>query len=176
MTPKFTNPQDLVQYIAGLRSTQVATLVAITDVKMRKTGNPYVAGVRKVQKIQVTVNDNYENKVNDVREAEDKPADFQVAPLQWGEHVSNAVIEHNGQLYVQTLVVERDANPVYIDSNGNNVAYEAIKPYLPPYNPARRQQLDDEIKVRTWKLSSIYALWLGDKLIYKDVATVGPQE
>lgn len=176
MTPKFTNPQDLVQYIAGLRSTQVATLVAITDVKMRKTGNPYVAGVRKVQKLQVTVNDNYENKVNDVREAEDKPANFEVAPLQWGEHVSNAVIEHNGQLYVQTLVVDTDRTPVYIDAQGNEVAYSDIKPFLPPYNPATRQQLADEVKVRTWKLSSIYALWLGDKLIYKNVETVGPQQ
>lgn len=183
MTPIFTSQQDLVKYIKGLRSTQVATIVAITDVKMNKkdtatksVANPFQLGVRKVQTIQVTVNDQYENKVNDAREAEGKEGNFEVAPLQWGEHVSNCVIEHKGQLYVQTIVVEKDANPTYINGAGADVAYSDIKPFMPPYNPATRQQLDDEVKVRTWKLGSIYALWMGDKLIYKDTGTVGPQE
>lgn len=183
MQPVFTDTQNLVKYLTGLRSTQVATIVAITSVKMNKRGNPYFAGgVRKVQSIKVTVNDNYENKVNDTREAEGKSADFEVAPLQWGEHVANGkgesscVIEHNGQLYVQTLVVERDPRPVYIDAAGNKVDYDQIRPFLPPYNPATRQQLDDEIKVRTWKLRSLYAVYMGDKLIYKDTETVGPQQ
>jgi hypothetical protein len=171
---KFSTTEELVPFLVSLRSTQVATIVAITEVKMRKTGNPFVGGVRKVQTIKVEVNNNYENKVNDARDAEGKETDFEVAPLQWGEHVSNAVIENNGQLYLQTLVLERDANASYIDANGNYVDYADVKPFMPAYSPAKRQQLDDEVKVRTWKLSSIYDMWMGDKHIYKASGVVGP--
>ena len=126
ITPRFTTVEELAPFLMSLRSTQVATIVAITEVKMRKTGNPFTGGVRKVQKIKVEVNNNYENKVNDTRDLEGKATDFEVAPLQWGSHASSAVIEHKGGLYLQTIVLERDPAPTYIDALGNTVDFSAI--------------------------------------------------
>ena len=172
--PVYTNTADLVKYLLKLRSTQVATITAITDVRLNKNGNPYV-GVRKVQRIKVEINNNYENKVNDGREVEGKRDDFEVAPLQWGEHVSNAVIENGGKLYLQTIVLEKDSNPVYIDARGFPVSYEDIRPFFPPYRPNARQGLDEEVKVRTWKLESIYDMWLGERHLYKAINVQGPR-
>jgi hypothetical protein len=174
---RFTTVEELVPFLMSLRSTQVATMVAVTAVKMNKTGNPFFAGgVRKVQKVKLEINNNYENKVNDARDAEGiEPTDFKVAPLQWGEHASNAVIEHKGGLYLQTIVLERDPNPVYIDHTGETVDFADIKPFLPPYRPNVRQELEQEVKVLTWKLTSIYDLWMGDRHIYKASGIVGPR-
>jgi hypothetical protein len=145
------------------------------DTASKTRRNPF-GDIRKVQKLRVEVNNDYENKVNDARDAEGKADDFEVAPLQWGEHLTSAVIENDGKLYLQTIVLEKDANPVYIDSEGNRVAYEDIRPFFPPYRPNARQDLDDEVKVRTWKLDSIYALWFGDKYVYKASGVVGPRD
>lgn len=172
--PRFTTIEELVPFLMSLRSTQVATIVAVTEVKMRKTGNPFI-GTRKVQKIKVEVNNNYENKVNDARDAEGSATDFEVKPLQWGEHASAAVIENKGELYLQTIVLERDPSPSYIDMHGNYVPWESLKEFMPPYRPNARQELEQEVKVRTWKLTSIYDLWMGDRHIYKASGIVGPQ-
>lgn len=173
--PRFTTVEELVPFLMSLRSTQVATMVAITAVsKMRKTNNPFI-GTRKVQKVKLEINNNYENKVNDARDAEGSATDFEAKPLQWGEHASACVIENKGELYLQTIVLERDPNPTYIDAHGNTVAWEDIKPFMPPYRPNARQELEQEVKVLTWKLSSIYDLWMGDRHIYKASGIVGPQ-
>ena len=179
--PICTTIPDLVPYLLKLRSTQVATIVAITAVRLNakdtatKSIRNYFGTVRKVQTIRVEVNNNYENKVNDARDAEGKADDFEVAPLQWGEHASNAVIMHDGKLYLQTIVLESDPHPFYIDDDGTRLAYEDIRPFFPPYRPNARQELDSEVKVRTWKLESIYDMWMGDKHIYKASGVVGPR-
>ncbi len=181
-TPICTTIPELVPMLLKLRSAKVATIVAITAVRLNKFDtetktrrNPY-GEIRKVQTIRVKVNDDYEGNVNDARDAEGKADDFEVAPLQWGEHVSRAVIENKGQLYLQTIVLETDAHPTYIDERGYRVAYEAIRPFFPPYRPNARQELDAEVKVRTWKMESIYDMWMDDKHIYKASGIVGPQD
>ena len=181
-TPICTTIPELLPMLLKLRSAKVATIVAITAVRLNKRdtatksiANPY-GEIRKVQTIRVKVNDDYEGNVNDARDAEGKVDDFEVAPLQWGEHASNAVITHGGEQYLQTIVLESDPNPTYIDSEGNPVAYEAIRPYFPPYRPNARQELDSEVKVRTWKLTSLYDMWMDDKHIYKASGIVGPRQ
>jgi hypothetical protein len=173
--PRFTTVEQLVPFLMSLRSAQVATMVAVTEVRMNKTGNPFYGLVRKVQKIKLEINNSYENKVNDARDFEEKATDFEVAPLQWGNHASAAVIENKGALYLQSIVLERDPAPIYIDASGMLVNFADIKPFLPPKRPNARQDLEQDVQVLTWKMTSIFDLWMGDKHIYKASGVVGPR-
>lgn len=151
----------LVTYFQANQAKTRLTLVTKTVVKMNKkdvatksVANPFSV-VFKLQTVVVDVNADYEDKVNDQRVAEGDMPDFEKQAI-WGSHVGNsAIVENHGQLYLQTIEVAKLGQSEYIDVNGNVVDYDLIKPFIPAYTKPVSQGLDNEVKVRTFKLSSI---------------------
>lgn len=153
---------NLVTYFQENQAKTRLTMVTKTAVKMNKkdvatksVANPFKE-IFKIQTVVVDVNADYEDKVNDQRVAEGEMPDFEKQNMVWGSHVGNsAIIENNGQLYLQTIEVSKLGDVQYIDGNGNVIEYSAIKPFIPNYNKPVSQGLDNEVKVRSFKLTSI---------------------
>ena len=80
---------ELVDHLMGLRGAKFTTIVAETDPRMRKTGNPYV-GATKISRVNGVVNWIYQNAVNNQRCRENQPLDqgevehFEPEPRKWG--------------------------------------------------------------------------------------------
>lgn len=150
-------------------------MTAKTEVKLNKKDvatktikNPF-GPIFKIYKAVVTVNKDYEKDVNQNRAVEGKEQDFQKEGLKWGHHAhGKAIIENDGQLYLQTIVEGYRGESEYVDENGNPVDYEAIKPFMPVKKAeAPKQGLEDSVKVRTFKYESILNLVVksGDMVI-----------
>jgi hypothetical protein len=152
----------LVTYFQANQAKTRLTMVTKTTVKMNKkdvatksVANPFKE-IFKIQAVVVDVNADYEDKVNDQRVAEGEMPDFEKQNMVWGSHVGNsAIIENNGQLYLQTIEVSKLGDVQYIDGNGKVIEYSAIKPFIPNYTKPVSQGLDNEVKVRSFKLTSI---------------------
>ena len=75
--------------------------------------------------------------------------------MRYGNMVGNSLLENNGTLYVKTIELDRVGTSVYADANGDEVVYEDIKPFVPVKKPSATQDLENEVKVRNFKLESI---------------------
>lgn len=165
--PLCNTQEELVDWLRSLKGAGDVLLTSRTEVRMRKTNNPYVGAV-KVQGVRVSINENYEQMVNEHREDEQKSTNFKVEGLKWGECTDNVVVEHNGGLYIKTIELSRDPNAVYMH-NDAVIDYEVLKPFIPPYKPSPKQQLDNDVKVRTFKIENIVAVVVGDTIVYDAV-------
>lgn len=126
------------------------------DVATKQIANPHCL-VYKIQKVHVELNGDYEKNVNQSRAVEDKEQTFEKGEMKWGVHkFGKAIIEKDGNLYLQTTELGKVGGSVeYVDENGNPVDYAAIKPFIPAYKPSAKQDLEDEVKIRTFKYESI---------------------
>jgi len=165
--PLCNTQQDLIDWLRTFDGAGDVLLTSRTEVRMRKTNNPYIGAV-KVQGVRVSINENYEQMVNNQREVEEKSADFKVEGLKWGECTDNVVVEHNGGLYIKTIELSRDPNAVYM-FNDEVIDYELLRPFVTVPKPSPKQALAEDVKVRTFKIDSIVAVVVGDTVVYDAV-------
>ena len=115
--PTITKNQ-LVDRLMNLRGAKFTTIVAETDPRMLKTGNPFV-GATKISRVNGVVNWIYQNSVNNQRVRENQPLDqqgeiehFSPEPRKWGQRLKHEtghvapLVEHKGKHYLE-LKVER---------------------------------------------------------------------
>lgn len=153
---KLISTVELSTLLAAVRGASFATIIAETDPKLRKTGNPYV-GVRKVSRVNVCIGFQYEAAVNRQREREGSSTDFEARPRQWGERVKGTVlVEHKGRQYLETKI-ERTFEHTYFDASGRQLTDADVAPFLPARG-ASRQDVEKEILVRDYALESIRAI------------------
>ena len=156
--------QSIVAMFTAITHPVVVTLVTRTAVKMNKKdvatktiANPFDT-VYKIQTVKVEVNANYEQRVNEQREAEHRAADFVSQGRTWGTKVSNAITEHNGQQYLNAIVLERVGEPTYETDTVKYVDPDHIAPFITAQRVATSQHVDDPVKYCTYKLSSIQSI------------------
>lgn len=161
---KITTEAELINELNKIDGLRRATIETQTSVKMNKKGvedktlvNEF-GKVFKCQKITVELNSNYEQLVNIQRLVEGVEEDFKAEGLRWGKAINNVVVEKDGQFYVKTIELERDENKVYIKEDGTVVDYADLKPFIPKYNGSNKQQLEEQVNVRTFKISSILSM------------------
>jgi len=154
-----TNHNDLVQFFNKFKSPVRATMITKTPVKMNKKDvatksieNPFSI-VYKLQTVVVELNGDYEQKVNDQRLLEDKDQDFK-AQKNWFTNVNNTIVQKDQQLYFKVIEVEKQS-ATYQLCNGAQVPYEDFAKFVPNRSPSPKQDLDDEIKVRTYKIENV---------------------
>lgn len=152
------NSGQLAAVISAYKGATPVTILANTDARCRKTGNPYKA-VRKVNKINGFIGFDYDKSVNRQLVREDKEADFEVSERAWGGHLTSAIVEHKGKLSL-CLKVEKAGKPRYY-ADGKLVSKSAIERFLPPYRPATNQGTDKEIVYRNYLLDNILAIRIG---------------
>ena len=163
---QLTTQSELVRFFNDNQSAVKGNIVTRTPVKMNKKDvatksieNPNGA-VYKVQTINVELNAEYEIKVNTARMLEGKEQDFEVEARKWGVHNNKSIIEKNGQLYLQVIEGDRIGSPVYETEDGVEVKYDDLKPFIPAYNASAKQGLEDEVKVRTFKLENVIGMFI----------------
>lgn len=124
------------------------TIVTKTIPKLKKTGNPLYGKVEKIARRNLVVGVDYTNAVNNRREKESKEPDFEAAPLQWGKHYNNYLIEHNGKYYLKCRPKDCGSLEEFFR---NTESREIIPPnQVEPFLPTRSQSRQGVDKVVPW--------------------------
>lgn len=160
---------ELEQRINSLQSGAIISFTSLTEPAMRKTGNPYVGRVKKVQTMNAVINFEYENVVNNRLDKEEKEKDFKVAD-NWGSRTeeSKAVIEHKGVKYLQVMPTN-PSKPEYL-LDGNTIEKSVIEAYLYAPSTTSRQGLEKEnqVVIRRFKFENIVKVnMLGEEFLVR---------
>ena len=172
--------QSFIEMFLKARGAEVMTAEMTTDPKLKRTGNPWAKGqILKRTKINGMLGVRYANAVNNQLAREGKAEDFVAAKRQWGQSVKGfPFVVHTSKdgakkAYLEVMVlrvlglevgidpetgeeIKMDAKPVYFDNEtGKEVAYEAVKPFLPAKSKSSRQGTEKEIIWRTPELGSL---------------------
>lgn len=166
-----TTQSELVRFFNEFQSACKGNIVTRTPVKMNKKdvatktiANPHGA-IYKVQTNNVELNAEYEMKVSTARMLEGKEQDFEVEGRKWGVHNNKSIIEKNGQLYLQAIEGDKIGTPVYETENGTEVSYDELKAFIPAYNSSKKQDLEVDVKVRTFKLENVIGMFIPSKQV-----------
>lgn len=167
---------DLVSVLMDRKGAFFGTIVAETDPRMKKTGNPYV-GATKISRVNGLFNWIYENAVNRQRCREEQPLDaagevehFTALPRKWGVRVKREdgtvtpLVEHKGQFYLE-MKVERSLGYEY-RKDGATLDPKAVEAFLPERKEGTRQEVDNPVILRDYSIESIRQITL-DGIVYE---------
>lgn len=162
------------QFVNLLRSKGGALPVgirAVTDAKLRKTGNPFIGVVKHVSAVGF-VGANYGASVR--REGVGRQAawdadSFVAAPRPWGAWVEGLeckVAVHQGRYYLRTQSTpgQRKRQPAkvtaYRDANGVTLSHAQIAPFMPAKSTSAKQsavgiEAHLQVDVREYAFDSI---------------------
>lgn len=173
--PTITKNQ-LVDRLMNLRGAKFTTIVAETDPRMRKTGNPFV-GATKVSRVNGVVNWIYQNSVNNQRVREGQPLNqqgevehFSPEPRKWGQRLKHEtghvapLVEHKGKHYLE-LKVERSLGHEY-RLNGETLDSQDVAEFLPKRKEGARQKVDNPVVLRDYSIENIRQITI-DGVIYE---------
>ena len=154
---------DLIAMMLRNKGASAVTIVARTEPKMRKTGNPFAAGeVFKVSRVNGMIGWDYANSVNNQRGREGVvAADFVAHKRTWGEKIDGTpLVAHKGSLYLE-LKVEKSLDHRFEDANGDELddtTVDMVKTFLPVRKQAATQQTVKPIILRDYNLSTILSI------------------
>lgn len=160
---KITNEQ-LVRELSK-PGVVIVGLMALTDAKARKTGNPF-GEIFKQIKTAGFVGADYQSAVNREASRQGGTENFESEKLPWGTWlIKNKVIQHNGALYLRTQTTPGQRRTVparliaYRDAQGKFISKDEARKFIPDAVESDKQQRTTGIKatvwVRTYKFSSI---------------------
>lgn len=159
MKTKITTEQAIEMIRNNVRGTMMLSITALTEPKMRKTGNPFDGNVFKVCDMTGAVGFDYEKSVNrqDVREGGDGTREAK--PRAWGVLTEDRLfVQHNGKTYLQ-MKVESATDPIYLTKSGNEISVEALKPFMPTRSGSSTQDgIKKEVVVRDISFDNITAM------------------
>lgn len=149
---------ELKAALASRKGTSFVTIVALTDPRMRKRGNPYIGRVQKRSTVNGAIGWIYQNSVNRERARENLEPDFEAFPRKWGQRIKGTpFVEHKGKTYLE-LKVERAISTEYL-LDGEVVDKSVIEEWLPKRKPeGERQEVDRPIILRDYDLANIKAI------------------
>ena len=163
---------QLIEFIGKLTGPTRAVLKSKTSVKLNKKDvetksipNPH-GDVFKIQEIEVELNAKYEDAVNNARLMEGKEQDFAAGSARWGEFLNNSVLRKDDGLYVKVIEIGKVGSPTYITADGEILPEDAIAPFMPNKKGSVKQDLEDQVKVKMFKVSSIREMRVGTKVKY----------
>lgn len=85
-----------------------------------------------------------------------KASDFQLQPRKWGKRVENSpFVEHNGEYYIEVIFLKAGTSEYELDRKPVNKA-DIVG--LPKVKAGGQGGLEDNVIIRTYKLSSIRAI------------------
>ena len=152
---------DLVAMMLRNKGATAVTIVARTELAMRKTGNPYVGQIFKVSRVNGMIGFRYENAVNNQLGREGEAKDFIAKPRSWGVHIDGTpLIEHKGNYYLE-MKVEKSLDHRYEDASGNeldDVTLDLVRAFMPVKNKPVSQGTEKEIICRDYKVEKILSI------------------
>lgn len=166
-TAKKITSDELAVLLAESSGATTISLIARTDARLRKKGNPY-GTVYKVAQATGLLGADYENRVNNQlarenpKEAKVRP--FVAGPRGWGEN-SGRLIDKDGLKYLNFSPNRVDVLR-YETANGVEVPFEDIEQFMPKGRDGSSQPTAKKIKVSNYRLSNIQQISF-DGSVYK---------
>jgi len=153
--------KQLIDMLSETKGATIITIVAKTEPKMKKTGNPYYDKVRKISRVNGIVNFHYDEGVKRRLEKEGK----NISDFRQGESWHEPVImndkltpfcrhKKNGNMYLRFMELKRIGTQ-YQDIAGNVIDENKIKPFLYERTSYENQGLDTPLKFLVYGLDSI---------------------
>ena len=158
--------QQLAEMITASKGAMPVGIVAETEVKAKKTGNPF-ASIRKGIKAVGFVGANYEASVNREmgRQGVAGEKQFIADSLPWGEwEVAGKLISHKGKRYLRTQSSpgqrrRQRAKITYWKADGKFTQHAVIERFLPAKSHSDKQEAvglaAEQIDVRTYAFESL---------------------
>lgn len=165
---------DLVTILSAVRGARFATITALTDARLLKTGNPF-GKVMKLSRVNVVINHKYENSVNNQRTREGNAADFTAQPRKWGERVKGTpFVTHNGRVYLE-CGVQKTLSHEYLMSCGERLTDLQVAPFQPTKaSNADHQGVEREIILRDYAIDTLQNIVIDGETYAIDPATIAP--
>lgn len=147
------------------------TVESNTDARLRKTGCPYV-GVRKLAAMNGQIGFDYGDNVNALAAKEGK-AERESKPRAWGELTPDRLFvckDKGGPVTHLRMRVHKCLSRRFIDAAGNEVAPDAVAPFLPAKNKSSTQaDLDGEVIERDILLENVKVVRMnGQEIVLED--------
>ncbi len=143
--------------LANTKAEFSAELTATTEVKLNKRGNPFTK-VTKTKTTLVTINGDYQETVNVQRLVESKQDDFKAVKPVWGENITKSLVKYNEKFYLQVIENGTKKSSVYHDQDGNVLQYDDFRQFLPSRSNSSRQDVEDDIIVKKYKMENVKQL------------------
>ena len=185
MTTATTNPTvaisttDLAAKLHSIKGAAFVTLIISSGIKTlaksRVTKDPTPSNVKQGTKRSVIfgiIGGKYSNAVNNQRDREDIPTDFEPQSHAWASYVDDSpVMQHDksGDLYlaIQRRPAKHTNKTVYTGSDGNTLSYDAVSEYLkalPRTSDSGTQGTDTPIQWLTLKLANVIEAKIGGQV------------
>ena len=156
---------NLVSFlISNKNSVMNAELTSKTEVKLNKRGNPFTL-VTKTKTTLVTINGDYADSVNVQRLIESESDTFKALRPVWGENLTKSLVKHNEKFYLQVIENGVKGNTVYHDQDGNVIKYEDFAAFKPAKSSSSRQEVEDTVIVKKYKLESVKQIVIRSPLV-----------
>lgn len=170
-TMKQITKEELKNKIAALRGAAPVGILAVTDTKARKTGNPFGV-IRKTVRAVGWVGARYVAGIKRQQVREGLEGAFVGGPLPWGEWlVPGKIIQNKGMMYLRTQSTpgtrkKAPARVLRYDCETGQLTREQVAPFLPPKNESRKQveaglEAEEQIQVNNYSFDSIKKIRIG---------------
>lgn len=156
---------QIEKILMTINGAKAVTLLARTQVKMRKTGNPYHDQVFKLQEHNVFVNFNYAKAVNRQREREGNTFPFLAHPRKWGVRLPyTCMVLHNNQYYMEAKV-QRSGDKQYT-FRGRPIDHDTFRGFVIQPSQPKTQAVVYPVIVRDFNTLSIVEITI-DSVRYR---------
>jgi hypothetical protein len=162
---------ELINVLNQKETPTFVHIVMETPVRMKKTDNPYFGQVTKITSGNYLIGMDYEQRVNNNSEKEDKERNFVVEPPKGKRHISKCVLIDTKTESVHYLMMERfdEIHPqvTYI-MNGDSIEKQLFESFMYQSYTSTKQQQDRKVMVITPKIDNIKEISI-DKMKYEVV-------
>lgn len=151
----------LVRALMTVKNATPASFVAVTEVKMNKTNNPYYEKVTKKQKSNVFINFDYSASVNRRLLKEGKSPDFVAKQRAWGEKLPGTpLVFHKNEYYMEARFLAAEPKVEYFVGNvpTDKAVLETYLPVVKTETLKEHQGVDEVIILRDFKVRNIHML------------------
>jgi hypothetical protein len=148
---------ELVEILKMQKIGTFAFIKIETNVKMRKTNNPYFGVITKKSEIKILLGSNYENRVNNNLDKESKESNFVAESCKVGNHISSSVLynENTKLFYLQYEYFKEVKPKVDYYYNENLIELEKFIEFIPEKTTANQNGLIKKVNSITVKIENI---------------------
>ena len=154
---KAITSSELVEILKMEKKGTFSFLKTETTVKMNKTNNPFYGLITKKSEIRVLLGSNYQDRVNNNLEKEEKDRDFIAESCKVGNHVSECVLynENTKLFYLQAEYFKEIKPKVEFYFNGKLIEKELFEKFLPKETKPNQNGLTKKVNSISYKIQSI---------------------
>ena len=154
---KAITTNELVEILLKVEKGTFAFIRIETVLKMRKTNNPYFGLITKKSDIRVLLGSNYQDRVNNNLEKEEKDRDFIAESCKVGNHVSECVLynENTKLFYLQAEYFKEIKPKVEFYFNGKLIELEKFSEFVPEKTTAKQKGLIKKVNSISVKIENI---------------------